>query len=123
MWEGEILQAGATSKVYRHPDTLRVAQVFSDPPLNLVCAEKRDGVVQYPGGVIAPASGLYAKLNDGEYRVGFRAHQLELANGQPGRHVFSATVTVTEITGSESFVHLNRDSANWVAVLHGVHEF
>src|SRR5882757_8892681 len=30
MWEGEILQAGNTSKVYRHPDTLRVAQVFSD---------------------------------------------------------------------------------------------
>ena len=30
---------------------------------------------------------------------------------------------MTEITGSESFVHLNRDSSNWVAVLHGVHEF
>ena len=36
MWEGEVLQAGDTSKVYRHPDTLRVAQVFSDPPLNIV---------------------------------------------------------------------------------------
>jgi glycerol transport system ATP-binding protein len=32
-------------------------------------------------------------------------------------------VTVTEITGSESFVHLHRDSVNWVAVLHGVHEY
>jgi len=32
-------------------------------------------------------------------------------------------VTVTEITGSESFVHLNRDASNWVAVLQGVHEF
>src|SRR4029078_3647047 len=30
-WEGQILQAGGTAKVYRHPDTLRVAQVFSDP--------------------------------------------------------------------------------------------
>ena len=36
MWEGEVLQTGDTSKVYRHPDTLRVAQVFSDPPLNVV---------------------------------------------------------------------------------------
>src|SRR3979490_3408158 len=35
MWEGEILQAGETSKVYRHPDTMRVAQVFSDPPQDL----------------------------------------------------------------------------------------
>jgi glycerol transport system ATP-binding protein len=123
MWEGQILQAGDTPKVYRHPDTLRVAQVFSDPPLNVVRAEKRDGMIQYASGVVAPATGLYAKLKNGEYRVGFRAHQLELANRQPGRHVFPATVTVTEITGSESFVHLTRDSLNWVAVLHGVHEY
>jgi glycerol transport system ATP-binding protein len=123
MWEGEVLQTGETAKVYRHPDTIRVAQVFSDPPFNLVCAEKRDGVIQYAGGVVAPATGLYAGLGDGEYRVGFRAHQLELANGEPGRHAFPATVTVTEITGSESFVHLARETDNWVAVLHGVHEY
>src|SRR5438874_11791773 len=109
MWEGKVLQAGETSKVYRHPDTLRVAQVFSDPPLNIVGIEKTNGSVQYAGGVKAPAAGLYAGLSDGRYRVGFRAHQLELANGVAGRHAFAATVTVTEITGSESFVHLNRD--------------
>src|SRR3979490_425090 len=123
MWEGEVLQAGDTSKVYRHPDTLRVAQVFSDPPLNIVGIEKKSGFVQYAGGIRAPASGLYASLSDGPYRVGFRPHQLEVANGLAGRHAFQATVTVTEITGSESFVHLNRDSSNWVAVLQGVHEF
>src|SRR4030088_3065104 len=123
MWEGEILQAGDTSKVYRHPDTLRVAQVFSDPPLNIVGIEKSNGLVQYAGGVQAPASGLYAGLGDGAYRVGFRAHQLEVATGIAGRHAFQATVTVTEITGSESFVHLNRDASNWVAVLQGVHEY
>jgi glycerol transport system ATP-binding protein len=123
MWEGQTLQVGETAKVYRHPDTLRVAQVFSDPPLNIVGIEKKNGSVQYAGGISAPASGLYAGLADGAYRVGFRAHQLEIANGQAGRHAFSATVTVTEITGSESFVHLHRDASNWVAVLHGVHEF
>ena len=123
MWEGRILQAGDTSRVYRHPDTLRVAQVFSDPPLNIVGIEKKNGSVQYAGGVQAPASGLYASLSDGPYRVGFRAHQLEVANGISGRHAFQATVTVTEITGSESYVHLNRDASNWVAVLQGVHEY
>ncbi len=123
MWEGRILQAGETPKVYRHPDTVRVAQVFSDPPLNIVGIQKHNGSVQYAGGISAPASGLYAGLGDGAYRVGFRAHQLELANGQPGRHVFPAIVTVTEITGSESFVHMTREDLNWVAVLQGVHEF
>jgi glycerol transport system ATP-binding protein len=123
MWEGEVLQAGDTPAVYRYPDTLRVAQVFSDPPLNVVGIEKLSGCVEYSGGVKAPASGLYATLGDGAYRVGFRAHQLEIATGKAGRHSFPATVTVTEITGSESFVHLQRDESNWVAVLHGVHEF
>jgi glycerol transport system ATP-binding protein len=123
MWEGEVLQAGDTPAVYRYPDTLRVAQVFSDPPLNVVGIEKLSGCVEYSGGVKAPASGLYATLGDGAYRVGFRAHQLEIATGKAGRHTFPATVTVTEITGSESFVHLQRDESNWVAVLHGVHEF
>ena len=123
MWEGEVLQAGETPKVYRHPETLRVAQVFSDPPLNIVGIEKKSGSVRYAGGIEAPASGLYSRLGDGAYRVGFRAHQLAIANGMAGRHAFPATVTVTEITGSESFVHLHRADANWVAVLHGVHEF
>src|SRR6201998_1611855 len=123
MWEGEALQAGDTSKVYRHPETLRVAQVFSDPPLNLVGIEKKNDSVQYGGGISAPAAGLYQKIGDGAYRVGFRAHQLEIGKGVPGRHAFPATVSITEITGSESFVHLKRDSVNWVAVLHGVHEF
>jgi glycerol transport system ATP-binding protein len=123
MWEGRVLQVGETPKVYRHPDTLRVAQVFSDPPLNIVGIEKTNGSVQYAGGIRAPASGLYAGLGDGAYRVGFRAHQLEVANGIAGRHAFSATVTVTEITGSESFVHLHRDASNWVAVLQGIHEY
>jgi glycerol transport system ATP-binding protein len=123
MWEGEILQAGETPNVYRHPDSLRVAQVFSDPPLNVVGIEKNNGSVKYAGGIEAPATGLYASLGDGAYRVGFRAHQLEIANGIAGRHAFHATVTVTEITGSESFVHLSRGASSWVAVLHGVHEF
>ncbi len=86
---------------------------FPIPPLNIVGIEKHNGSVQYAGGVQAPATGLYASLGDGAYRVGFRAHQLEVANGIAGRHAFSATVTVTEITGSESFVHLTRDASNW----------
>src|SRR3569832_2239659 len=85
MWEGEVLQAGETPLVYRRPDTLRVAQVFSDPPLNVVGIEKKYGSVQYAGGIAAPAGGLYASRNDGAYRGGFRAHQLEIANGIPDR--------------------------------------
>ena len=123
MWEGQVLQAGDTARVYRHPETTRVAQVFSDPPLNLVGIEKKGDAVRYSDGIEAQANGLYTTLADGAYHVGFRAHQLALDTGIQGRHAFATTVTVTEITGSESFVHLRRDKSNWVAVLQGVHEF
>src|ERR1700754_941536 len=82
MWEGDVLQAGDTTKVYRQPDSIRVAELFSDPPLNTMAIEKTSGSVQYAGGVAAPAAGLYTKLADGAYRVGFRAHQLAIANGE-----------------------------------------
>src|SRR6202008_4861020 len=90
MWEGQALQAGETAKVYRHPETLRVAQVFSDPPLNIIGIEKKNGSVQYAGGIQAPASGLYAGLADGAYRVGFRAHQLQGGHGAAGPPRLSA---------------------------------
>ena len=124
MWEGEALQAGDTSNVYRHPETLRVAQVFSDPPLNLVGIQKtqrqraicRRHQLRPPRGFMrslptAPIASVSARI------------RLAIANGQAGRHAFPATVTVTEITGSESFVHLHREDTDWVAVLHGVHEY
>ncbi|MBR1218234.1 ABC transporter ATP-binding protein [Bradyrhizobium sp. U87765 SZCCT0131] len=123
MWEGEALQMGATPTVYRRPDTLRVAQVFSDPPLNTIGIEKSGSRVIYDGRVEAPASGLYASLQDGAYQVGFRAHQLAVANDAASGHVFATEVILTEITGSESFVHLRQPGIDWVAVLSGVHEF
>jgi glycerol transport system ATP-binding protein len=121
--EGRVLQAGDTPDVYRRPDSLRVAELFSDPPLNTVAIEKKNGAVAYAGGGGGPANGLYAGLRDGPYRVGFRAHQLAVAGAAAGHHVFPATVVLTEIAGSESFVHLERDGSSWVAVLPGVHEF
>jgi glycerol transport system ATP-binding protein len=123
MWEGEILQAGDTPSVYRRPQSMRVAEVFSDPPLNKVGVEKKDGSIHYATGERAPANGLYRDLADGGYNVGFRAHQLAAATGKNERHSFATTVLLTEITGSESFVHLKCDGANWVAVMPGVVEY
>ena len=34
LWEGRVTQTGPAAQVYRSPDTLAAARVFSDPPLN-----------------------------------------------------------------------------------------
>ncbi len=38
---GELLQYGPTAEVFHRPQSLRVARAFSDPPMNLVAAQRR----------------------------------------------------------------------------------
>ena len=41
----------------------------------------------------------------------------------PDAIALQATVAITEITGSESFIHLAYAEQRWVALVHGVHDF
>ncbi len=102
LWEGRVTQSGPTAEVYRRPNTLEAARVFSDPPLNELDADVLPG--------LAP----------GAARLGFRAEHLSLGPPPPGRLGFEGRVSVTEITGSESFVHVDIGAETWVALLPGV---
>jgi glycerol transport system ATP-binding protein len=120
--QGRITQFGATLDVYRRPVDRTTAEVFSDPPMNFVSAKIVAGTAHLPGGVILPARGPLAGLPDGEVQLGLRANHLFLRS--PGRDAVpvTATVLVVEITGSESFVHIQHEGVRWVALAHGVHE-
>ena len=102
LWQGRATQSGPTAQVYRHPDTLEAARVFSDPPLNEVDARALPG------------------LPRGAARLGFRAEHLVLGRGRPGWLEFDGSVSVTEITGSESYVHVDAGHGPWVALVRGV---
>ncbi len=52
--------------------------------------------------------------------MGFRAHHLSLDPLGPDAIALPATVSVSEITGSESFVHLDVGSQRFVALVPGV---
>ena len=65
---GELTQFGPTPRVYRQPHDLITAQVFSDPPLNLLTARKTGDVVSLSTGGEARAGGAFAVVADGEYR-------------------------------------------------------
>jgi glycerol transport system ATP-binding protein len=121
MWEGRITQFGPTAEVYRRPCDLRVASVFSDPPLNTVSIQKKSSSLVLATGATTPADAL-AGLPDGEYTVGFRAHHLLLAKPSASAIAVAGRVALTEITGSESYIHADVGMARWVALLPGVHE-
>jgi glycerol transport system ATP-binding protein len=123
LWEGRVTQFGPTLRVYRQPADAVTARVFSDPPMNFVSVFKSGNRLNFGGQANAPASGAFANLTDGRYLAGFRANHIML-NKHSGESVeLPCTVTVTEITGSESFLHLNHGSEQWVGLVHGVQDF
>lgn len=119
MSEGRVTQFGPTVEVYRNPDSLLAARAFSDPPINTAAATKRRGGFEIAGGARIAAPPALRALPDGDYTIGFRPHHLSMAQGLPG--AFPARALVTEITGSESFVHVEHAGNRWVLLARGVH--
>jgi len=76
--------------------------------------------VRLATGAVVAASGPLAGLPDGSYTLGFRAHHLGL-DPLPGESIsLPAQVSVSEITGSESFVHLDVGADRFVALVPGI---
>ena len=120
LWQGRVTQFGLTPQVYRNPVDATTARVFSDPPMNFLPFTKQGSRLNF-GAVSTEAAGGLANLADGAYTAGFRANHLHLHPTSPQSVEFACTVGVTEITGSETFLHLTHRTDRWVALVHGVH--
>lgn len=121
LWEGRVTQFGRTPQVYRRPVDATTARVFSDPPMNFMDVVKTGGSLRFGDDQTAPVGAALAGLPDGRYIAGFRPNHLEIAAHVADAIAFDATLRVTEITGSETFVHLDHHGARWVGLVHGVH--
>ncbi len=121
--EGRVTQFGATIDVFRKPADLVTARTFADPPLNTILLKKTGSSFLLDGGVSLPVPDGLAGLPDAVYTVGFQPHHLYLRRPNALAAPVRATVTATEITGSESFVHLSFADARWVMLAHGIHSF
>lgn len=118
LWEGRVTQFGRTADVYRKPGDATTARVFSDPPMNFLTLEKRGKVMRH-GTEAFPAGALGSGLADGRYQAGFRPNHLSL-EPSGGAIRFDTVLNVTEITGSETFVHLDHGPERWVGLIHGL---
>lgn len=121
LWEGRVTQFGPTPEVYRKPVDATTARVFSDPPMNFLQVSKTGNRLMFGKGQSAPATGRLADLADGRYIAGFRPNHLEIEQHAGDALRFNTTLAVTELTGSETFVHLDHDGERWVGLVHGVH--
>jgi glycerol transport system ATP-binding protein len=121
LWEGRVTQFGQTPEVYRQPVDATTARVFSDPPMNFIQISKTGSKLMFGKGQNVPATGRMADLPDGRYLAGFRPNHVEIGRHTADAVEFTATLTVTELTGSETFVHLDHHGDRWVGLIHGVH--
>jgi glycerol transport system ATP-binding protein len=122
LWQGRITQFGPTPEVYRQPVDATTARVFSDPPMNFLPISKAGSRILFGEGQGTAAAGRLAELADGRYLAGFRPNHLEIECHRADALEFHCTVAVTEITGSETFVHLDHAGERWVGLVHGVRE-
>lgn len=121
--QGRITQFGPTIEVFRKPADLVTAKTFSDPPLNTIVLEKKAGHFLLDGGVNLPVPAGLAGIADASYTIGFQPHHLSLERPNAAAVPVRAKVSITEITGSESFVHLDFADVRWVMLTHGIRHF
>jgi glycerol transport system ATP-binding protein len=123
MDEGRVLQTGPTAEVFHHPVTTRVAEVFSDPPINFITAEVGDKVAHLRIGVDLPLSGHLQGLTPGVYKFGIRPHHFNLTRKTPEDVEIRTLVELAEINGSETFVHFHYRNRSLVLQDLGVRTF
>lgn len=120
LWEGRVTQFGPTPSVYRKPVNATTARVFSDPPMNFLKITKAGDELRFGDDQSVLVPGGAAGLADGVYTAGFRPNHLEINPHVAGVMAFNTKLSVTEITGSETFVHLDHHGERWVGLVHGV---
>ena len=115
---GKLTQFGETLDLYRNPVDLITAQTFSDPPLNTVPVTKTGRSFHLDG--VSFRLDAETSFPDGAYRFGIRPYQLSVDKPGDESVELRAQVAAIEITGSESFVHLDYSGCQWVAILKGI---
>ena len=121
--EGRVTQVGPTSQVYRNPLNIEAARVFSDPPLNELPVSKQGATVTRDDGAALGSTDIFSGLPNGAYRLAFRSDAVSIGPGAAGGLGFRGKVVVTEISGSESFVHVDVGLGTWVCLVPGVRDW
>ncbi len=117
---GELLQYGPTAEVFHKPKSIRVARAFSDPPMNLIEGHTATIGVALPAGVHLSVP-MPATQNP-KLTIGVRASALHVTE-RPGDVALPGKVELAEISGSDTFVHVETPVGELVAQLTGVHFF
>jgi glycerol transport system ATP-binding protein len=115
--EGKVLQVGPAKEIFENPNSLKVAEISNDPPMNIIEADVSNNKIRFEGIEIKAPSHL-SNLNDSGLKVGLRSSDIELnENG------YEFEVELAEISGSETLLHLKRGSIKIIISIEEVLNF
>ena len=105
--KGRIIQGGPTQQVYHNPATLKAAEIFSDPPINYIEGAVQGTTARLGNDVEFPLHDHMRSLPSQDYIFGVRSSHLFLSRTGEEDLEIQATVELSEINGSETFIHVD----------------
>ncbi|WP_341936965.1 ABC transporter ATP-binding protein [Marinimicrobium sp. C2-29] len=121
--EGRLLQVGPTAEVYHKPKDIVTAEMFSEPPINIISATVTDNEVTFDKTIHFQLNADLRNLSAGDYQFGVRASHIGLVPQADDDLELPVKVELAEISGSETFLHVHNPHFDLVLHLSGVHEY
>ena len=121
--EGRVLQQGSTIDVYTRPASIRIGGIFSDPPINLIGGAVEQDRLVLGDVVVGPRAAHLGDVAVGQYSFGVRSNALYVNRRSDADMEIRGVVELSEISGSETFVHVAHNGVSWVAQEEGIHSF
>ncbi|ETW96958.1 MAG: ABC transporter [Candidatus Entotheonella factor] len=121
--EGKLLQFGPTVEVFHHPASVRVGEIFSDPPINVLPGNLGDEMLLLGHDIQAPRADHFKQLHGGTYQFGLRANHLHVTPHADSDVEVKGEVDLAEISGSETFIHVRHGDSTLIVQQDGAHEF
>jgi glycerol transport system ATP-binding protein len=119
--EGRVLQTGPTASVYHNPTSIKVAQIFSDPPINHLEGKIENNMAIIDENLKWPLKDSAKNLKPGKYFFGIRANHLFLSLREKRTVKIEGLVELSEINGSETFIHVSHAQKRIVVQESGIH--
>ncbi|MFT7365754.1 MAG: glycerol transport system ATP-binding protein [Marinobacter psychrophilus] len=121
--EGSVIQNGPVMDVYRSPVNTLAAQLFSEPPMNMIRGRVTDTEVTFDEYSHHALTQELSKLMPGDYWFGVRPSHIALVPANDDDLEISMEVALSEISGSETFIHIENSHFEMVMQLMGVHQY
>ncbi|WP_336367527.1 ABC transporter ATP-binding protein [Marinobacter sp. C2H3] len=121
--EGQVVQTGPVMDVYRAPVSTLAAELFSEPPMNMIRGRVTDTEVTFDEYSHHALTRELAQLAPGDYWFGIRPSHIGLVPAHNDDFEMSMEVALSDISGSETFMHVQNRHFEMVLQLMGVHQY